>query len=481
MQRWRGYWSIPVPISAQPFSHLSAVERAAALVDPGTLELLSHDGAERTSLVTARGRVEGRDAVLVLTDGHQRGGTVGLAEARQFSQALGAAGRRRTAVIVCWDTGGVRVQEGPAALAATSAAGVALTRLALRGRAVVAVVSGPRGCFGAPAVVAAVGHATVLTANALWGLTGPQLVEPGTEAADTARALMSATARRRSGHATAVVADAAAAVRREVARILAQPLQRVDGGQMLDACVQATAALVQQLPAAAAPVAPTSTPRPRDFFAYSLRGQWRPLGPAIRIDHVHAAWGELAGRPVMGIIVGPERPHDGVGVADAHAVLQAVRVATAASRRTPAPIITFLFCRGHASTLRDERAGLPRALAECLRGLVTARLLGHPLVCVLGGGAYGAAYLTLAAPSHRVLAIRGTTVAPMAPRVLATFQHLRGIRAAPGTPPDLGRMIPEIRIVESVVRLPRALAEELSLARRAAARERPTRRFARVK
>ena len=38
---------------------------------------------------------------------------------------------------MCWDTGGVRVQEGPAALAAASAVGVALTRLALLGVPVV--------------------------------------------------------------------------------------------------------------------------------------------------------------------------------------------------------------------------------------------------------------------------------------------------------------------------------------------------------
>jgi hypothetical protein len=66
----------------------------------------------------------------------------------------------------------------------------------------------------------------------------------------------------------------------------------------------------------------------------------------------------------------------------------------------------------------------------------------------------------------------------MAPRVLAAFQRLRGIRAAPATPPDLARMIPEIRIVESVVRLPRALSDELVIARAAAAAQPPVRRFA---
>jgi acetyl-CoA carboxylase alpha subunit len=133
--------------------------------------------------------------------------------------------------------------------------------------------------------------------------------------------------------------------------------------------------------------------------------------------------------------------------------------------------VTFLFCRGHANDLAAERVGLHAALAECLRALVVARLRGHPLLCVLGGGAYGAAYLALGAPSHRILALRGTTVAPMAPNVLAAFQRLRGLRAAPDAPPDLAELLPEIRMVESVVRLPHALGEELHLVRRLAATE----------
>jgi acetyl-CoA carboxylase alpha subunit len=195
----------------------------------------------------------------------------------------------------------------------------------------------------------------------------------------------------------------------------------------------------------------------------------------MRTRHVHAAWGQLSGSDAMAIIVGPERSPEGIGVAAAHAVVQAVCTAVTVSRGTPAPIITFLFCRGHASTVDDERAGLPRALAACLRSLVAARLLGHPLLCVLGGGAYGAAYLALAAPSDRILALRGTAIAPMAPRVLAAFQRLRGIRAASDTPPDLARMFPDIRIVESVVRLPRALADELAIARRITQLRRPSR------
>jgi len=110
----------------------------------------------------------------------------------------------------------------------------------------------------------------------------------------------------------------------------------------------------------------------------------------------------------------------------------------------------------------QERFGLHRALAECLRAMVAARLRGHPIVSILGGGTYGAAYLALAAPSHRILAMRGTSVAPMAPHVLRAFQALRGQPPQPEAGAQLAELIPDIQIVESVIRLPRVLREELT-------------------
>jgi malonate decarboxylase beta subunit len=457
-------------MSADSFSGLTAAERAAALVDAGSLELCPAQGAARTTVVAARGRIGRRTIMLALADGHARGGTIGLAESRQLSGLVADAARRRCAVAVCWDSGGVRVQEGTAALAAAAAVGVAVTRLALSGVPVVHVISGPRGCFGAPAVIAGTGQRTVVVEGALWGLTGPRLLDgPAGEA--EARVVMSAARRRDAGHADELVADRPASVRAAIERVVRQRPRPAPLLRLLDRSLARTGALLARGPRR--PDAPPSglraTGRQRDFFAYSFRRQWHPSGPTFRLGHVHAAWGALAGRPAMGIIVGPERSQRGIGVADAHAVLQAVRHAAATA--PGAPIVTFLFCHGHASDLAEERAGLPRALAECLRGLTAARLDGHPLVCVLGGGAYGAAYLTLAAPSHRILAIRGTAVAPMAPRVLANFQRLRGMRAAPETPPALAELIPDLRIVESVLRLPRVLGEEIERARDAARRE----------
>jgi malonate decarboxylase beta subunit len=450
--------------ASDTFSSLSAEQRAAVLLDEGTLSPL-HSGGE-TTIWAGRGKIGGRAVLLALTDGHQRGGTVGVDEAKVLSRLTAIAGQRRpSAIVICWDTGGVRVQEGPPALAAASAVGVALTRLSLLGAPVASVISGPRGCFGAPSVIAATAHEVIVTSDAQWGLTGPSLLlNHGERAQNTVgRQATSAQSRFEHRQATTLVGDSAAEIRTALKRFVDRPLRRTSATLILGKAEKSTQELLTDLDETAR-ITPKQSGRQRDLFRYSFRGHWRPTGPVIRGGQVHAAWGELDGRPAMGIIVGAEQSARGLGIEDAAAIIRTVRFAVAESHAEPAPIFIFVFCRGHDDQLEQERAGLPTALAECLQSLVVARLLGHPLLCVLGGGAYGAAYLSLAAPCHRILAIRGTSVAPMAPRVLTAFRRLRGIRESDETPRDLAQLIPEIRIVESVVRLPRALSEELAAA-----------------
>jgi hypothetical protein len=279
----------------------------------------------------------------------------------------------------------------------------------------------------------------------------------------------SAAQRLHSGLADAVVPDTGEAVRDAVLRLLATDPRRTDAAGVFDACVARSAELATNLRAERRGLGLLEEPlipgRQRDFFRYSFRGRWESAGVPERRGQVHASWGSFDGRRAMGIIVGPERSGTGIGIDDAYTLTRMIRLATTESRRGRPPIVIFLFCRGHSNELAEERAGLASALVECLRALVLARSLGHPIVCVLGGGAYGAAFLSLAAPSHRIIAIRGTSIAPMTPRVLAAFQRLRGVREAAETPQDLAKLIPEIRILESVVRLPHALAEEIDAAR----------------
>jgi len=342
---------------------------------------------------------------------------------------------------------------------------VALARLTLLGVPVAGIISGPRGCFGALAVMAALPDHVIITENANWGLTGPKLLGGIHGAPDTAvYAATSAATRLANGDAHAVVADDASAIR----AALIPFVQRGRGAASITERLARSARVTQELrqaylsqrpnPQEAAAV-PTS--RRRDLLRFSFRGQWHPSEIVERAGLVHAALGTLGTHPALGLIVGPEETvGGGVGIEEAAVVVNMLR-RLVEHADAPAAVLTFLFCQGHAVDHRQERFGLHRALAECLRSMVATRMLGHGIVSVLGGGTYGAAYLSLAAPSHRILAMRGTAVAPMAPQVLRAFQTLRGHKAGHEEEAQLAELIPDIRMVESVIRLPRVLREEL--------------------
>lgn len=453
------------------FSSLSAAERARAILDPGSFALRADLPAD-LGIAIASGCIDGRPVVVALSDGQRRGGTLGVAEARVLGDVLasalpqGADPANAPAVVLGFDTGGVRVEEGPVALAAVSAVGVHLAELVARGLRVASVISGRRGCFGAPAVMAALPQSVVMTENAHWGLTGPKLIERvrAGDGAETAQFVAtSAAIRLDNGDADAVVVDTGAAVREALRELLFEPANRAEAPEAIIARSRALCAQMLARLQASPKFRPHELPkrRRRDLLRYSFRGQWQPAGDVQRGGIVQAALGSLGERRALGLIVGPEQGKGiGVGIEEAALVTamvdEAVRLPGA-----PAAILSFVFCQGHVVDFAQERFGLHRALAECLRALVAARLRGQPLISTLGGGTYGAAYLAFAAPSHRVLALQGTSVAPMAPDVLAAFQDLRGRKDGHDPETHLAELIPEVCVVESIIRLPRVLRAEL--------------------
>jgi len=469
--------------NGDPFSRLSAEARAERLADAGSLARLGRTGTSDSGVWVGACRIDGRDVLLALTDGHRRGGTIGVDDSARLTQWIAAAvGRRFEAVIVGWDTGGVRVEEGPVALATASAVGVALARLSIFGPPVITLVSGPRGCFGAPAVIAALSNWIVVIGEAHWGLTGPKLLEAGRVPATEELGLQATSGenRLRLGHANVLVEDSAGHVRAEIARRLAAPPRLARPARAMDLGLARTEERLHQLEGGRSKRGPMANRgvRQRDLLRFSFRGQWRPTGPRLERGLVHAAWGQLGQRAALGILVGEARRRElGIGIEEAHAITEMVRFAANRPGRERAPILIFVFCQGHAVDVEEERLGLHASLAETLRSLVAARELGHPLLCVLGGGAYGAAYLTLAAPSHRILAIRGTSVAPMAPKVLASFRRLKGLREGVERASDLAELIPDITIVNSIVRLPRALQEAVDEVVLSAGEERKAKRI----
>ena len=316
-----------------------------------------------------------------------------------------------------------------------------------------------------------------MTSGAHWGLTGPRILAGLSDGVAPEQAALDATSalsRLTNADAHVLVPDDLEAVRTQLRAFVrdhggtagSARAQRALPGRIASSA-GCTATLGERFQRALPSPRPTTTPRRRrDLLRYSFRGQWTPTGPIEKRGLVHAALGSLGGRPALGIIVGPEQVRGGgVGIEEAAAITQMVQLATDQPGPERAAIFVFLFCQGHAVDATQERFGLTRALAECLRAMVGARLLGHPILSILGGGTYGAAYLSLAAPSHRILALRGTSVAPMSPQVLRAFQDLRGRQTGDEAADQLAELIPGVRIVDSVIRLPRVVKDELGRVR----------------
>jgi len=461
------------------FSTLRALERAEAILDRGTFVPVAEVSPE-TPFVIGYGFISGTRVAVALSDGHVKGGTIGVREASAIAglaRGLTRAaplGRRGTLppvpLIIGFDTGGVRVQEGPRALAAASAVGVALARMTLLGVRLAAVISGPRGCFGAPSVMAALPERIIMTEGSHWGLTGPKLLrDMAGEGAQDAFEATSAKVRLANGDAHAVVPDTPTDVR----AALVDFVNTASAGAELPSLeerIADSARLAARLErrfhrAVARSQWHTSYPAPRrrrDLLRYSFRGQWEPDGTLRRHGLLQAAHGTLAGFAASALIVGPEESRGGgVGIEEVALATEMIRQSVERAGMQRGAIVSFLFCQGHAVDPTQERFGLPRVLAECLRAMVAARLCGHPLVSILGGGTYGAVYLALAAPSHRILALRGTSVAPMAPRVLRAFQGLKGETDEADGAHQLAVLIPDVHTVASVIRLPRVLHAEL--------------------
>jgi malonate decarboxylase beta subunit len=458
------------------FSELDVVARANALLDQGSFEVL-YRSSRRDALLLGRGRLGGRAALIAVTNGAVKGGTLGKREAgllaRLVEEADRAGRRDRPILLIVFDTGGVRVEEGPAALAAVSAVGASLARLSLSGVRTISVISGPRGCFGALAVMAAVPDHVAMAANCHWGLTGPKLIGDVGGSRKRARegfAATSAATRKRNRDAHVLFADDPQAARAEIVRFAsASPGSLPSLAERIAISAKLTASLRRRLRRTGSRVSRAVPRRRRDLLRYSFRGLWQPSGRLRRCGLVETALGTLAGRPALSLVIGPQQSKgSGVGIEETALVTEMLARVTALPGERAA-ILVFLFCQGHIVDVTEERFGLPRALAECLRAMVAARLRGHPIIAVLGGGTYGAAYLSLAAPSHRILALRGTSIAPMSPEVLRAFQNLRGAKPGQEQEAQLAEMIPEIRIVESIIRLPRALREELESVRTASA------------
>jgi malonate decarboxylase beta subunit len=245
-------------LERRSFIELSARERAEALLDAGTFrELLgpfdrlkspwlplqgivaqSDDG-----VVIARGRIEGREAVVAAIEGAYQGGSVGEVSGAKIAGSLELAladcerGKPVLPVLVL-ETGGVRLQEANLGLASIAEMHSAL--VALRAHVpVVGVIAGMVGCFGGMSLTAALCSHLIVTRQARLGMNGPEVIEQEAgvaelDASDHAAIwrLIGGEQRYATGLADALVEDDADAIAGEVRRALHAPVSALRSAEV---------------------------------------------------------------------------------------------------------------------------------------------------------------------------------------------------------------------------------------------------------
>jgi malonate decarboxylase beta subunit len=185
----------PAPTGTK-FTELSARERAAALLDPGTFremlgpfERLESPHLEPQGVVpacddgvvVARGHLDGDEAVVLAVEGLFQGGGIGEVSGAKIAGALelallDAERGRPVRPVLLLESGGIRLQEANLGLLAVAEIHAAI--VALRSHVpVVGVVAGTVGCFGGMAIATGLCSHVVMTREGRLGLNGPQVIE----------------------------------------------------------------------------------------------------------------------------------------------------------------------------------------------------------------------------------------------------------------------------------------------------------------
>ncbi len=180
----------------ESFIELGARQRAKAILDSGSFrEILGpFDGVESPwlepqgivpqsddGMVIAKGTIQGKNAVVVAIEGSFQGGSMGEVSGAKMATAIDLAAEdclagKPTTVVLCLETGGVRLQEANLGLASIADIHAAIVR-AREVTPVIGVIAGTVGCFGGISIAAALCSYLVVTKEARLGLNGPQVIE----------------------------------------------------------------------------------------------------------------------------------------------------------------------------------------------------------------------------------------------------------------------------------------------------------------
>ena len=195
----------------------------AARVSSPHLALLDQPVAFDDGLVIGRGMLGGASVLAAAQEGAFLGGAIGEVHGAKLVGLIErAVAERPAAVLILFDSGGVRLHEANAGLIAVSEIIRALLAARTQGVRFIGLIGGAGGCFGGTGLIARCCDALVMSEEGRLAMSGPEVIETvhGVEEFDSRdRALVwritGGKHRYLLGEVDALVADSIAAFRAE--------------------------------------------------------------------------------------------------------------------------------------------------------------------------------------------------------------------------------------------------------------------------
>lgn len=375
---------------------LTARERIAALLDPGTFQeiqpfIITHGGDEipGDGVVTGYGLIDGRRVFVYAQDFTVQGGSVSLKHAERICRVLDLAMSSGAPIIGLLDSGGARIQEGVNAL---HGYGEIFKRNALASGVIpqISVMLGP--CAGGASYSPALTDFIIMSRqNSLMFITGPDVVKSVTGEVVTAEALGGAAVH----YTVSGVAHFMGETEEDTLRIVRVLLSYLPSNN------------VEEPPC----ITPTDDPLRTDPRLNSIV----PLDPKVPYDmktvitsvmdlgsflEVQAGWAQnaivglarLDGRPVGVVAQQPMYLGGAIDINASDKIARFVRFCDAFNL----PIITFCDSPGFLPGLAQEHGGIIRHGAKILYAYINSTV---PKISVVTRKAYGGAYLVMSSKS----------------------------------------------------------------------------------
>jgi acetyl-CoA/propionyl-CoA carboxylase carboxyl transferase subunit len=388
-------------------------ERLAALFDPGTLEMLPVETAERSGAVAGTGLVHGVNVVAFASDARVQGGAMGTAGCAAIVGAYSEAVSRGVPIVGLWHSGGARLAEGVASLHAVGTVFAAMTQASGRVPQI-SVVLGPAA--GGAAYGPALTDIVILSGQGRIFVTGPDVVRSVTgEDVDMERLGGPEPHSRRSGVVHVVTETDAEALDR--ARLLAAMLS--DQGKIAEDAEERDLSGLLPDSARRAYDVHLLTGKLLDTPGVELHPRWAP--------NIVTILGRLAGRTVGVVASNPMRLGGCLDAASAEKAARFVRMCDAFG----VPLVVLVDVPGYLPGVGQEWDGVVRRGAKLLHAFAEATV---PRVTLVTRKAYGGAYIAMnsrALGATRVFAWPDAEIAVMGAVAAVRILHRRTLASVP--------------------------------------------------